>query len=107
MSENEFHKQEELKRQRLIHIELPNLIHKILHSAMFSAQYDKDIVNIYIEQIRKITNVECKSALIYLKKNTPVAGTTDVVKLKDIQIDAEELAKKINYELDESLGTRL
>lgn len=67
MSENEFQKNQELERQRLIMVELPNLLQKILHLSMIPFPTSEEILQANIEQIKKITNTECESALSYLR----------------------------------------
>lgn len=54
------------EQEKLLMVELPNLIHRILHLNM-QIPISKDILMCDIEQIKKITNAECKSALSYLK----------------------------------------
>lgn len=54
------------EQERLLMVELPNLIHRILHLDM-QLPISKDIVINNIGQIKKITNAECESALSYLK----------------------------------------
>ena len=54
------------EQERLLMVELPNLIHRILHLDM-QLPISQDILTNNIEQIKKITNAECKSALSYLK----------------------------------------
>ena len=53
------------EQERLLMVELPNLIHRILHLNM-QLPISKDILICNIEQIKKITNAECESALSYL-----------------------------------------
>ena len=65
MIENE---KEELERQRLIMIELPNLIHKIIHLSMFPLPVNQEITELTVKDIKKITNAECENALSYLEK---------------------------------------
>lgn len=59
--------QRELERQKLILVELPNLIHRILHLSMLPYSYDKKYIALEIEEIKKVTNAECKSALEYFE----------------------------------------
>lgn len=68
MSEKEFEQNQEFERCRLTDIELPNLIHRILHLAMLSFSGNEECINTIIEKIKKITNVECESIQSYLKK---------------------------------------
>lgn len=67
MEEIIFQKEQELERQKLIMVELPNLIQRILHLSMIPLPANKEIVKININEIKKITNAECNSALEYLK----------------------------------------
>lgn len=55
----------ELERQKLVAVELPNLIHRILHFTMLPYPLDRRHTELEIEEIKKITNAECKSALEY------------------------------------------
>jgi len=55
----------EAERQKLVAVELPNLIHRILHLTMIPYPLDKRFTELEIEEIKKITNAECKSALEY------------------------------------------
>lgn len=67
MEEIIFQKEQELERQKLIMVELPNLIQRILHLSMIPFPANKEIVKRNINEIKKITNAECNSALEYLK----------------------------------------
>lgn len=53
------------KQEKLMMVELPNLIHRILH---LNTTLQKDILEENIKTIKKITNAECESALSYLEK---------------------------------------
>lgn len=63
------YEKEEIERQRLIMVELPNLIHRIIHLSMLPLPINSIMVEKDIEQIKKITNTECESALNYLNNN--------------------------------------
>ena len=67
MTNNEFRRNLELERQMLTNVELPNLIHRILKLNMFPKT--KEITELYVEQIKKITNTECESALSYFEND--------------------------------------
>lgn len=64
---DDFSKKNNLELQKLLMVELPNLINRILHLSMIPLPASETIVNAYIEDIKKITNAECESALSYLK----------------------------------------
>lgn len=51
------------ERQELLYVELPNMIHKILKMSMLPFPKSKRKVEIIMEEIKKITNAECQSAL--------------------------------------------
>lgn len=68
MTYSGFQNVQELERQRLITVELPNLINRILHISMIPYPIEKEDVEMSIKDIIKITNAECKSALEYLKE---------------------------------------
>ncbi len=68
MTETEFEQNQEFERCRLINIELPNLIHKILHLSAISSNWNKEIVKNTVEDIKKITNIECESIFSYSKR---------------------------------------
>lgn len=67
MTLNELNKQKEFERESLLNVELPNLIHRVLHLVMHESNNNKEIVNLYIQHIKKITNAECDSALEQIK----------------------------------------
>lgn len=67
MEENKFKEEQELKRVRLLYYELPNLLHEILHISLMPTIINRDILNKEIEEIKKITNTECQSALSYFE----------------------------------------
>ena len=69
MDEKEFDQNQEFERCRLTNIELPNLIHRILHLAMLGYSGNEEFIKITIDEIKKITNIECDSILSYLKKS--------------------------------------
>lgn len=72
MKEKEFNQNQEFERCRLTNIELPNLIHKILHLAMLGFSGNEEFVKITISEIKKITNIECDSILSYLENNQDI-----------------------------------
>lgn len=65
--ENSLYDELELEAQKLMMVELPNLIQRILHLSMIPYPASKEFVKMSIEEIKKITNAECKSALSYFK----------------------------------------
>lgn len=67
MKYNDFQKQQECERQKLIMVDLPILLQKILHLSMIPLPIDREILNLNITEIKKITNAECNNALSYLE----------------------------------------
>lgn len=67
MTQNEFNLNQELEKQRLLMVDLPSLIQKILHLSMIPLPLNNLVVNKTVEEIKKITNAECENALSYLK----------------------------------------
>lgn len=67
MEVDKFKEEQELKRVRLLYYELPNLLHEILHISLMPTIINRDILNKEIEEIKKITNTECQSALSYFE----------------------------------------
>ncbi len=59
----------ELKREQNLYKKLPLLIREIILDATLPLPTCKDFVEREIEEIKKITNAECKSALEMLKKH--------------------------------------
>lgn len=57
----------EQERQRSLYVELPVLLHKILCLSKIPLPVNKDLIKNDIEQIKKITNAECESALEMFK----------------------------------------
>lgn len=57
----------EQERQKLLYVELPVLLHKILCLSKIPLPANKDLIKNDIEQIKKITNAECESALEMFK----------------------------------------
>lgn len=55
------------ERVKLLYVELPNLIHRILKTSMLPVSKNKKKVAITIEEIKKIANTECKSVLANFK----------------------------------------
>ena len=64
---NSMEEELEIEKEKLLYVELPNLIQRIIHLSMIPLPASKEIVELYIEDIKKITNTECESALSYLK----------------------------------------
>lgn len=67
MKYNDFQKQQECERQKLIMVDLPILLQKILHLSMIPLPINREILNLNITEIKKITNAECNNALSYLE----------------------------------------
>lgn len=63
----EFVKKQQKEQDELLYRELPNLIHKILTIRLMPEMFYGDLLEKDIEEIKKITNAECKSTLEYLK----------------------------------------
>lgn len=59
-------KELELEREKLLYVELPNLIQRIIHLSIIPLPASKEAVELEINEIKKITNAECESALSYL-----------------------------------------
>lgn len=53
----------ESEREKLLYVELPNIIHKILKMSMLPLPRSKRKVEIIMNEIKKVTNAECQSAL--------------------------------------------
>lgn len=68
MTHNEFQENQELERIKLTYYELPNLIHQILQIRLMPSMSAKTFLESDIEEIKKITNAECESALSYFEK---------------------------------------
>lgn len=58
----------EEQRERNLYVDLPTLIRKIILDSTIPLPTNKEIVLEEIEQIKEITNAECKSTLDYLKE---------------------------------------
>lgn len=58
----------EIERHRLLYIELPNLLHRILNISTCPIKSSKEFLEMDIKDIKKITNAECENALSYLNK---------------------------------------
>lgn len=67
MNNNQFQYRQELERQKLIIVELPNLIQRIIHLSMIPLPCSREIVEFNINEIKKITNGECEKALSYFE----------------------------------------
>ena len=65
---NEFIKKQENELEELLHKELPSLLHRILSIRLMPKMYHEEILIKDIEQIKKITNTECESALGHVNK---------------------------------------
>ena len=64
-----FEKVKEIKREESLYKKLPLLIREIILDSALPLPTAKLIVENEIEQIKKITNAECESALEFLRKN--------------------------------------
>lgn len=58
----------EKERQKLLYVELPCLLHRILSISNLPDMRSDLILNCSIDSIKKITNDECESALNIFKK---------------------------------------
>lgn len=65
----EFKNIEEFEREKRLYVKLPMLIREIIYESLIPLPTCKLIVEKEIQEIKKITNAECESALEYLKKN--------------------------------------
>ncbi len=65
---NQNDEQMNLEMEKMLYIDLPNLIHKILHLRLNPAMFDKDLLKSDIEELKKITNAECEAAISYAQK---------------------------------------
>ena len=65
--EKEFVEKQQNEQDELLYKELPNLIHNILTIRLMPEMFTEDLLEKDIEEIKKITNAECKSTLEYLK----------------------------------------
>ncbi|MBO4815422.1 MAG: hypothetical protein J5507_00320 [Clostridia bacterium] len=72
--ENKEKQRLEIERHRLLYIELPNLLHRILNISICPLTDSKEFLKMDIEDIKKITNAECKNALSYLNNIKGQAG---------------------------------
>lgn len=55
------------ERIKLLYIELPNLVHRILKMSLLPLPKRKKRTEITIEEVKKVINAECESALIGFK----------------------------------------
>lgn len=55
--------------EKLLKIELPNLIHRILHITIADCLGQKELMELVVKEIKKITNIECESISSYFKKS--------------------------------------
>lgn len=60
---NGFIEKQENEIEELLHKELPNLLHRILSIRLMPRMYYEELLKRDIEEIKKITNAECESAL--------------------------------------------
>lgn len=66
----ELKNEKELERVKLTYYELPILVHKILQIRLMPGMVDKELLEMDIQDIKKIINAECENALNYLEKVT-------------------------------------
>lgn len=59
--------EEEKEWEKLLYVDLPNLINKILHLSSIPLPVDEDVLKAEIKEIKRITNAEYKSILELLK----------------------------------------
>ena len=59
---------QENEKKELIHKELPSLLHRILSIRLMPEMYHEELLKRDIEEIKKITNAECESALGHVDK---------------------------------------
>lgn len=69
MLDKNLEEKRELKREENLYKKLPMLIKEIILDSTLPLPTSKIIVEKEIEQIKKITNAECESALEILRKN--------------------------------------
>lgn len=69
MIDKKLEERREIKREENLYKKLPLLIREIILDSTLPLPTIRDCVEKEIEQIKKITNAECKSALEILKKN--------------------------------------
>jgi len=55
------------EREKLLYVELPNLVNKILHLVLIPLPTNKELLEKEIEEVKKITNTECNSVLSYFE----------------------------------------
>lgn len=65
---NNFEEKQENEKKELIHKELPSLLHRILSIRLMPEMYHEELLKRDIEEIKKITNAECESALEHVDK---------------------------------------
>lgn len=56
-----------MDKEELMYVELPNLLHRILKKSMLHFPKNERRTEIIIDEIKKITNAECESALATFK----------------------------------------
>lgn len=59
----------EKERQKLLYVELPCLLHRILRISKLPNINSNSILNYSIDSIKKTTNAECESALVIFKND--------------------------------------
>lgn len=57
-----------MENEKILYVELPNIIHRILRMSMLPLPKSKRKTEIIVEEIKKITNAECESALAKFKE---------------------------------------
>lgn len=67
---NEFIKKQDNEMEKLLYKELPNLLHRILSIRLMPTMYCEELLKKDIEEIKKVTNAECESTLVYIDKLT-------------------------------------
>ena len=68
-----------IERETLLYVELPSLVNRILHLSLLPLPTNKELLEKEVEEVKKITNTECKSVLSYFETNTK---NVDIDKLK-------------------------
>lgn len=57
-----------MESEKILYVELPNIIHRILRMSMLPSSKNKRKTEIIVEEIKKIANAECESALAKFKE---------------------------------------
>lgn len=63
-----------IERETLLYVELPSLVNRILHLSLLPLPTNKEQLEKEVEEVKKITNTECKSVLSYFEINTKDIG---------------------------------